>query len=551
MKHPSRFLLAVLAAALSSCTIRLDFGGGGSSSANNNSTPSSSSVMPKPSSSTPIISTEGKTVIGKNYRDLNLNNVYNLDCCPSTGNAKLLVIPIWFTDSSDCILPSKRENVREDIQKTYFGSPSDTGWHSVKSYYEAESFGKLNLSGTVSEWYECGKPSSAFASQSNGKEATLALLPEAVDWYFANHTSDARRNYDSDANGHLDGVMLIYAALDYGTSKRGNETNLWAYCSWLQHRHDQESNLLNPTPNVFFWASYDFMYDSVKALERTGKPYGGGDTSRLAIDAHTFIHEMGHVFGLVDYYDYGEGKRSPAAGFSMQDQNVGGHDPYSVMAFGWADPYIPESSMTITLRPFQENHDLLLLTNKWNEYNSPFDEYILVELYTPTGLNEADSIHQYGNKCAQGPMKSGLRVWHVDSRLVECLTVVGGNPVYSDSNITTKPLKEKGKNQGVALAFSNSFNSPDYGTILGSSYDNFDLLRLIKNSSSSTLADTDNLKAADLFSDSKGSFNATSFSKQFPKGEKMNDGSTFAWTFDYEIAYEGLSVVAKIDLKRA
>ena len=110
-------------------------------------------------------------------------------------------------------------------------------------------------------------------------------MTTASNWYFSNH-SDARTNYDKDGDGYLDSVMLIYGAPDYLTAENSN-TNLWAYCYWIQNSSAQ--NASNPGANVFFWASYDFMYSSTKAYQRTGKSnYGGGDTSYCSLDTHTY-----------------------------------------------------------------------------------------------------------------------------------------------------------------------------------------------------------------------------------------------------------------------
>ena len=73
---------------------------------------------------------------GRSYKQYFSRSEYTLSCSPSLGSTKLLVIPVWFTDSDNYISTSKREQVREDIQKAYFGSNEDTGWRSVKTFYE-------------------------------------------------------------------------------------------------------------------------------------------------------------------------------------------------------------------------------------------------------------------------------------------------------------------------------------------------------------------------------------------------------------------------------
>lgn len=536
-------LLAIVATTLTSCSF-IDIGNSKSnsgtttsssnldgSSFSNSSTSSSSSN----SSSSSFNNTNNleKTNLNYTYKDYTTNSVYPVDSCPSVGTVKLLIIPIWFTDSTTYIKTAKKETVREDIKKAYTGSTSETGWHSVKTYYEEESQGKLTINATVSSWYEINKKSTYYyndASTGTYTTKTTDLVLEAVNWYFTNNPSDSRKNYDADGNGYLDGVMLIYGAPDTQALNNESADNLWAYCYWLQD--EKLKNTSNPGANTFFWASYDFMYGKTRAMTQTGTSYANGDTSHCTIDAHTFIHEMGHVFGLDDYYDYSNSKYVPAGGFSMQDYNVGGHDPYSVMALGWASPYIPTESTTITIGAFSETHDLILLSTGFNSYKSPFDEYLLLELYTPTGLNELDSKYQYGSY-PTGPSTTGIRLWHVDARLtyVNSLTSVG-EPIYS----TSLTSNVEAGYYGVYHAMSNTYGSEEgYISPLGSSYSNYNILQLIRNNKSSSYKPSDTLSSTSLFGNGS-SFNISSYSKQFVQGTKTNAGMAFNWLFKVSIS---------------
>ena len=486
-------------------------------------------VPPKttPTPSAPVIHNDlDKVELSSNYQNYVDNNTYPFSNCPLEGEPKLLIIPIWFTDSTSFISSSKKGTVRSDISKAYFGSTTETGWHSVKSYYEAESSGIVSLSGVVSDWYECGKSYNYFADDG---EATCDLVIEASDWYF-NNSGASKRDFDSDGNGYLDGVMLIYAAPNYVNLNDRNASNLWAYCYWLQD--PDLNNRYYPGPNVFFWASYDFMYSSgTYARNKTGKSqYGFGDTSHCSVDAHTYIHEMGHVFGLEDYYDYSEAEYCPAGGLTMQDLNVGGHDPFSVMALGWANPYIPQNSCTITLGSFQSTHDLILLTPEFNVYNSPFDEYILLELYTPTGLNSFDTAYSYlGNSIYRLPNAFGIRIWHIDARLVHITSsnIVNQQIVnVKENQITTNP--DYNSRYGVTLAFSNTYNDTNYGSILGSAYYDYNILQLIRKSSTETHRTVSMFSSGDLFK-AGSTFSLSEYSRQFVKGSKMNSGAAFGW----------------------
>jgi len=481
----------------------------------------------------------------------NMNNYiekhyYELSAAPSVGTTNLLVIPVWFTDSSTYI--SSKDNVREDIKKAYFGTEEEAGWQSVKSFYENESNGKLTLSGCVSEWYSCGLAVKDFNySSSSTNNGTKNLVVNAVNWYFNNHTSDSRSNYDADHNGYLDGVILIYGCPDYNSLNSNNfranyGDNLWAYTYWLQST--SYKSVANPGPNAFFWASYDFMYSSgTYASKRTGKStYGNGSTSYANVDTHTFIHEMGHIFGLEDYYDYSS-YYTPAGGFSMQDYNVGGHDPLSCLLLGWADAYIPIDDCEIELEPFQSSHTVILLSPSWNEKNSPFDEYMLIELYTPTGLNEFDTSHRYSTSAPQGVSATGIRLWHVDARLVKYSN--GG--IASANSIYNYPV------DNCDFVMSNTYYSSStttYISPLGRSYANYNILQLIRNDTREKYTPTDYFKEAALFKDGS-SFNMTTYKNQFVNSGLLNSGNKLGWEFSVTITGSDDNAKATIVLKKS
>lgn len=454
-----------------------------------------------------------KTHLSYTYDDYMTNNYNQLDNCPLSGSPKLLIIPIWFSDSTDFILESKKETVRSDIQKAYLGTNTETGWRSVKTFYEEESQGTVTLTGVVTDWYNVGVSYKTYANTSSGQNATKTLVTTASNAYFGKSGSDPRSSFDTNNDGYLDGVMLIYAAPDFQSLGNESYQNLWAYCYWVL----QSASLANPIPNVFFWASYDFMYSSSKSSTQTGKTsYGHGDTSHCNLDAHTFIHEMGHVLGLEDYYDYSDNRYEAAGGFSMQDMNVGGHDPYSVMAYGWADPYIPTKTMSITINPFQSSHDIILLAN--HTINSVFDEYMLLELYTPTGLNQFDSQYQYGGGYPQGPSTPGIRLWHIDARLI---TVIDG--YYWDWS--TNP-----SDGNVMHAMSNTYEGSDHSSPIGEDYDNYNILQLIRNDTTESYRTDSWLSSSSLFRQGN-SFTQSTYKSQFVDGTNMNNGSALGWSF--------------------
>ena len=370
---------------------------------------------------------------------------------------------------------------------------------------------------------------SYYGDSDNGNSRTISLVTTVSNWYFNTYNPTAnRKDFDKDGDGYLDGIMLIYGAPD-NQAGNNNYENLWAYCYWVQNSSAQNVN--SPGANAFFWASYDFMYGSNTVYARTGIANGpsGGDTRNCTIDTHTYIHEMGHMFGLDDYYDY-SGQYKPGGSFSMQDFNVAGHDPYSSFALGWGKAYIPTKSMTINLKPFATTGEMILLSPGFNQYGSPFDEYILLEYYTPTGLNQFDTTYKYGGNYSQYPRGSqelGIRVWHVDARLFYY------NSSYSGAfTMTTNPNT---RNHKVQVAMTNTYSggsssSQDYLSALGNGYYDYNLLQLIRNSTTIDYKPTDDFDTNELFR-MNSSFNMTTYKKQFYKSGKLNKNVDLGFSF--------------------
>lgn len=462
------------------------------------------------------VSETGKTDLNYTYDDYHAYNAYPTDNCPLSGTAKLLVFPVWFDDSDQFIDLSKKDSVRKDIEIAFKGTNEETGWRSLKTFYEEESFGKLKIKVTVADWYETGTSYETYATNPDGANATDRLINVATNKFFKDNKKESRKDYDSNGDGYLDGVLFIYAAPDKSNLGDGSKENLWAYTSWKMNSPNKD----NPVPNVIFWGSYDFMYNYGDYAERkTGNSrYGRGDTRFCNIDAHCYIHEMGHVFGLPDYYDY-SGQYVPAGGFSMQDSNVGGHDPHSVLAYGWGNVYQPTETTTITINDFQSSHDVILLAN--HDVTSVFDEYMLLELYSPTGLNEFDSEHLYLDRYPQGPDDIGIRLWHVDTRL----TYWNYYTASWSTSLVTNPKKGN-----VYLAMANTYydsTQENYYSIspLGVDYANYNNLDLIRKD-----GDRGELYYGNLFFENDG-FDLGDYRSQFVNGVSMNDGEELGWTF--------------------
>jgi len=421
-----------------------------------------------------------------NNKDIFNNSYYsNVDCMPSTGNVNFLVIPVLFTNISI----SDKATLKSKIQTVYFGTQQETGWHSVKTYYETESNNQLQITGTVSDWYQSSYKSTL------GDEDVLDLADDAVNWYKTTYSTNCKE-FDSDGNGIIDYLALIYGAPHDGST-------LWAYTAYTYTKTGVKES---PVANPFVFASYDFM--------ATDKRY-------CSYDAHTYIHETGHMLGLEDYYNYDSRSSYNAAGrFSMQDYNIGAHDPFSKLSLGWCKPTLFNGygTTSVELTPCSEGGNCIILSNKSaNDFVSPFDEYLLLEYYTPTGLNAFDCSHSYDKTYPTGPLTSGIRLWHVDGRLLKNyngLTV----------NLVTNPVS----GSRYKFAMSNSTDS-SHGSLV-EEFRNYKLLHLLQAGGVNTYKMGNSLSSSDLFK-SGNSFNMNSYKNFFVNTGKLNSGDDLDISF--------------------
>src|SRR5690606_8294810 len=95
------------------------------------------------------------------------------------------------------------------------------------------------------------------------------------------------------------------------------------------------------------------------------------------------------------------------------DYSIGDHTGYSKMLLDWTRPYVVTDTTEITLRPFYNSGDLILIKDNWN--GTAMDEYLLLEFYSPNGLNAHDS--RLTNSNPQLMQHAGIKVYHVDARL--------------------------------------------------------------------------------------------------------------------------------------
>ena len=229
--------------------------------------------------------------------------------------ANVLVIPVEFSDVTfdDAYNSSDGETkIKDELEIAFNGTSEETNyWESVASYFEKSSFGNLYLNFDIGEVVTLSYATSDLLEDNVG---IASVINSAFNTYKRENEDIDYTRYDYDKDGIIDSVWLIYSAPDYITdpSYEDQDGDFWAFVTSFTN---PVSNLSSPGIGTFGWASYDFMYQ-----KEDGQ-----------IDAHTYIHETGHLMGLNDYYDYTY-MSEPLGMYDMQDCNVGDHNVWTKAA---------------------------------------------------------------------------------------------------------------------------------------------------------------------------------------------------------------------------
>ena len=309
---------------------------------------------------------------------------------PSTGDVNILVIPVAFPNKN---YPT---NYKETLEKGFNGTSEDTGWESLKSYYNKVSFGKLNITATILDAYVSSERPT-YTNKDNEYldydclKAALKYYDKDVDY----------ANYDNNDDGYIDCVYLIYLA-----PYDGNTDLWWAYTNEFIEE-DDEIKLDNKGIDWYMWMSFDFFSDPIAQYQ--DETYN----INVSVNAETVIHETGHALGLDDLYDYKSGNGGGVGGCVMMDYNQGDHDPYSKSIMGWINPtVIISKNYTVDLTSYTNTGSALFIAKEYDD--TFFNEFYIVIFYTPDGVNAIKKDADYGII-----EKAGVMVYHLDATLID------------------------------------------------------------------------------------------------------------------------------------
>lgn len=294
--------------------------------------------------------------------------------CPSTGNVKMLVFEIEF---SDCTFSSDFDS--QEVEDAIFG-PEDTSsqyypYESVTAYLDRASYGRFNMTGDVFTYTASG-PITDY------NDDKVKLVEEVLDYFTS--TVDFTE-YDANDDGLID-------------------------CSAYFVPSSADSQYWWPCSGAFGDPSYRIDGLGVGNII-TGNSVPTSHTDYVT----TIIHEMGHAMGLPDYYKYEdtsdwEGLHGNA-GYEMMDDAYGDYSSFSKLMLGWyqeSEITVYDKSkgtQTFSLASSQHSPDFIIIPGE-ELGDSYFGEYFVIEYVTDDQNNT-----MWWNE------NSGIRILHIQSEL--------------------------------------------------------------------------------------------------------------------------------------
>ena len=421
---------------------------------------------------------------------------------PIVENPKILVIPVNLNSDDSSNINDWTSSSVATLRDYYFGSSA----LSFQNYYNSMSLGYMNFSGMVADIYEENGASYTVEKINNDSSYTAlyTMMNRALKSTMDNNPDVDWSEYDQDNNGTFDNIHIL----------TNYNANTWAGPLW-PHMSSIGNTGTHSSPAIDTY--------SIGAINHTDS-------------AITQIHEQGHVFGLLDYYDYsnnGSSNINYVGGADMQSHNMFDWNSYSKLSVGLLSPYVitgTEDDFTITINDAVTSGDCILVPADYSTWNgSAYDEYFLIELFSNKGLNNQfwDTYsYYYGNLG-----NYGIRMYHVDSRLYDLET---GHEVSLDKS-TWGNYIEIGPNN------SSDYTATGYGEYNPSECADMKLLTIIQAGGTDTFGGTQSnnhyLTNDDMFQ-TGDTFTFSEYSHFLSKAgnskTKMDNGETFSWKIDFE-----------------
>lgn len=323
----------------------------------------------------------------------------------STGTVRTLTLLVDFKDhKADTELPGMTvQGIRDNI----YGNGTSAAqafkpYESLHAYYHRASEQKVDVQGDVLDWYHFPDNRATYQSATappgpNRLQRQAKLDNAAIFKMLSNvlHDADATHDfsqYDNDHDGDIDLVTMIYVGPDTGWG-----SFWWAYrWEFFVPEAGEDAN----------------KFDGVRARQFVFQFASRRGPNGSDFDPKTQMHEMGHAFGLADYYDYDNtmGPSGGVGGLDMMDSNWGNHNAFSRWLLDWVKP-VPLGSGSPAVRQLVASGQVgngtkaIAIFPGIVDSSAPSQEMFIVENRSRVG-NDGGIAHT---------PTDGLLVWHIDA----------------------------------------------------------------------------------------------------------------------------------------
>lgn len=247
---------------------------------------------------------------------------------PSTGTVQALVVPITFPEHpiSDEIYNGIKDGLFGKHQSpNYFDYVSSENQISVKEYFDFHSNGKMNFTGDILPVYMCKETPVYYDNNDTNFDN---LLSEILSFYKTEGVVDNYSKYDSDNDGYIDCLILMYA-----------EFNDLTYIGDGTNGHHAWGFFVTSGGNIVI------ENDDTRVNRRANIPYNADSTemSDILIENST-LHECCHLMGLDDNYNpYSDSRNCTLYGLNEIMSSTNGlyfFNAYYRYLLDWIDPYV-------------------------------------------------------------------------------------------------------------------------------------------------------------------------------------------------------------------
>lgn len=263
---------------------------------------------------------------------------------------KGLVILVQFADRSFA-----SGNTREAFDDMLNGDnyTYDEATGSVRQYYSDQSDGKFQPNLVVYGPVTLSKGYAYYGSNSSqGNDSYCGnMVAEACQLAYEQYNINLAE-FDQDGDGYVDFVDILYAGYgeaDYGGSDAAD--CIWP-CEWSLAGSDYGKALTLGNTKINTFSCHQEL----------------NGTSRKRAGIGTACHELGHVFGLPDFYDYdnptvGQWDIMDGGAYLNNGKTPPNFSGYERMCSGWAKPEIlNEETNNVRLENLQSSQQIFIVT---------------------------------------------------------------------------------------------------------------------------------------------------------------------------------------------